>query len=150
MTEFALTDDTDSARITPSHGFGKLTPYNSERAREASNRRWSIYRKAAEKGMIEGVIGESAPNSLKNRVSAFVQIVAKQAEAALTLNDNGTANTAAARFVREAIGADIGAPSSKNGDNGLVQSVTINISGDVALSIGADLVELLQGLKDNI
>jgi hypothetical protein len=95
-------------------------------------KRHGEYRRAAERGMVDGVLGEDVSLSKATKLLSYVKIVAKQAEAALTLNDNGTANTAAARFVREAIGADVGAPAKQGASDAPVSHVLIIVSDAVA------------------
>lgn len=137
---------TKPTRIQGNSGFGTLTPIRSPaRAAELSNIRWSRYRKVSEAGMVAGILGENVPVTLAAKLSSFARIVQAQAEAAITLSDNGTANTAAARFVRESIGADIGSPKRGASDDVSVDEVRISIGGDVAVDIARILAGVLAG-----
>ena len=128
------------------HGGAILSPIRTrEQALVLSEARWGKYRRAAEQGMVQGVFGERVPLNKAGAVMAYSKIVATQASAASTIDYRGQTNTQAARFVREAIAADIGAPTQRNSatDSGI--TVTLSISADVAASLAERLAKLLGG-----
>ena len=128
------------------HGGAILSPVRTrEQALVLSEARWGKYRRAAEQGMVQGVFGERVPLNKAGAVMAYSKIVATQASAASTIDYRGQTNTQAARFVREAIAADVGAPAQRSSapDGGV--TVTLSISADVAASLAERLAKLLGG-----
>lgn len=129
--------DTEQARITPVHGHGKLTPYNSERAILANQKRWADYRIGAERAMVSAALGENVPLERATRIAAYVKMIQNAADVALS---DDPRSITAARFVREAIGADIGAPSSKDSDTP-AGGATITLSEGALQNLAKMLLE---------
>lgn len=113
-------------RIPQKHGGSLLAPVrNREEARALAEKRWGRYRKYAEAGMVLGVLGPDTPITEAARAESYMTMVAVQAKKA---NDAGDpSSTQAARFVRQSIGADVGAPTKQNeGAAGVHMAMTLN------------------------
>ena len=158
IDDLPQTDTENSPSVQPEprvlvpqpHGGAILSPIRTrEQAQAMVAKNWDRYRRAAEHGMVSGVLDESDEKKLRvtkrAAVTAYSKIVKTQARAANTIDRFGRTNTPAARFVREAIAADVGAPAQRNSatDSGI--TVTLSISADVAASLAERLAKLLGG-----
>lgn len=136
------------SRIVNGKNGGKLTPFTSERAREAVAKRWRKFWRAGARGMLAEV---SAINpDVTNKYQAYGHIVGVQAgiaAAAPGTASEAIASTKAAEFVRKAIGADVGAPERRGAADAPAggATLTLTLSGDVAAKLAQMLLERRSG-----
>jgi len=129
---------TQPARLPQPRG-GELTPVRtSEQGRALAARRWDKYRKAAAAGLVVGVLGPDAPVTEAARIESYITLVAVQTKMAADLSDPRAPQ--AFRNVRQAIGADIGAPS-RTGTDAPASGAVLSMSTEVM----AMLAEVLAG-----
>jgi hypothetical protein len=116
--------------IKPAHG-GEIRPIkDSNRGRELAERRWNKSRKWAEAGMVIGVLGPDADLTEANKCMSYVLLNAVQAKIAYDISDPRSPQ--AYRNVRQAIGADVGAPAKQGANDAPVSQVLIIVSDAVA------------------
>jgi len=130
-------------RIAGKNG-GILTPFDSDRARQAVSNRWSRFARASARGLFAAV---AAVNSdVSNAYDAYGYMV--EVQAGIAVGAPGTASeciasTKAAEFVRKAIGADVGAPerASRGDAPAGGATLTLSLSGDVAQALAELIVK---------
>ena len=137
----------ERTRVPGRNGGTILSPVRtSAQAREMVEKRWERWRRAAERGMTIGALtkdDEKLTLTKRAAITAYTEIVRYQAEKAMQCDDKGRPNTPAARFVREAIGADVGSPTQNRADNGTGITVTLSVAPEVAAALAERLVMLL-------
>ena len=139
-------DNTKAIRIPAPHGKGGyVTPIRTpERARELSAIRWSKYRASAAAEVARAVAAVADADdskritaSMKGDVVAYGLIAGKLAERAYV-----DADPRSAQFVRSALGADTGAPSSSRDSTSQTPAVSISLSADAARALAGVLAAL--------
>ena len=131
---------------SPTGSGGYVTPIRtSERGRELAAIRWSRYRAAAADAVARSVAavadaddGARISADKRGDVVAYGLIAGKLAERAYM-----DADPQAARFVRSAIGADVGAPAARDAGSGAPHAaVSISLSADAARALAGVLAML--------
>lgn len=145
-TGMVVAEAEKTSQVIPRIGLKNLKPVRtSEQAAKMVNIRWEKYRRA----VVAGIVGEAAASdpAIKDVYDAYGHLAAVQYQIASTpASTAGEARAATEAFkaVRQALGADIGAPSRSGSDAGTGGSgITISISGDVAERIAATLARAM-------
>ena len=145
-TRYRVSDTDTRYRVPAANGSsGYVVPIRTtERAREVAGIRWARYRAAAAARVVTAVqsvadaddsaviAGALAASKRKGEHAAYGAIVGKLAERAYM-----DADPQAARFVRSAIGADVGAPERGAADTGTGVGVDTQSARDLADMLAA-------------
>lgn len=131
------------SRIPGGNG-GSITPIrSSERARELSALRWEKKRRWSEAALVLGVLGPDTPVTEASKCQAYIEATAVQARIANDIDHPLVSQ--AYRNIRAAIGADIGAPSSKGDSLSNGTGLTITMSDETARAFADTLARVMSG-----